>query len=183
MPSWWPGRCANVSGEPEYPNRCYNLCPVPGHRPNMLYLANIVDQFIHSRSVYLNESVRLLPFSHHIPTQVLCTASSRACTREPDLHLQFSNSSETGYMDPENECLKFTAMPRRETQRTLRRTLAQNVRLIRTIRGWSQETLAEKAGMKRSSLARIESGGSIPTIATLSKLAKAFGKQLEVHFV
>jgi DNA-binding XRE family transcriptional regulator len=47
----------------------------------------------------------------------------------------------------------------------------------------SQEQLARKAGLKQPSLARVESGGVMPSITTLNKLAKAFGKRLEVRFV
>jgi transcriptional regulator with XRE-family HTH domain len=47
----------------------------------------------------------------------------------------------------------------------------------------SQKDLAEKAGIHQSSLARIERGNSSPSITTLAKLAKAFGKRVEVRFV
>ena len=46
----------------------------------------------------------------------------------------------------------------------------------------TQEQLAQKAGMKRPSLARIETGNSTPTITTLQKLAHALGKKLIVKF-
>ncbi len=46
----------------------------------------------------------------------------------------------------------------------------------------SQEDLAKKAGLKQPNVARIESGKTGITIDTLGKLAKAFGKTLEIHF-
>jgi len=41
--------------------------------------------------------------------------------------------------------------------------------------GMTQEQLAEKAGMKQSALARLESGAIKPRTATLVKLSKAMG--------
>jgi HTH-type transcriptional regulator/antitoxin HipB len=43
-------------------------------------------------------------------------------------------------------------------------------------RNMTQEELAEKAGLKQPNLARVESGSVAPSITTLSKIAKAFGK-------
>lgn len=44
---------------------------------------------------------------------------------------------------------------------------------LRAKRGWTQEQLAEKAGINRGYLARLETGRHDPTITTLEKLAKA----------
>lgn len=52
----------------------------------------------------------------------------------------------------------------------------------RIAQNMTQSDLAVKADMKRPSLARIESGNSVPTITTLARLAKALGKNLEVRF-
>ena len=54
------------------------------------------------------------------------------------------------------------------------RLLAQNVRLERVIRGWSQETLAELAGLHRSFVGAIERCEHNTTLATVEKLANAF---------
>jgi HTH-type transcriptional regulator / antitoxin HipB len=46
----------------------------------------------------------------------------------------------------------------------------------------SQAQLAAKAGLKQPSLARVEGGGVMPSVATLMKLAQAFGKKLVIRF-
>jgi transcriptional regulator with XRE-family HTH domain len=54
---------------------------------------------------------------------------------------------------------------------------------LREDRGWTQEELAEKAGVSRAYLARLEIGRHDPPLSTLEKLAKALkvkvGKLLE----
>jgi len=52
--------------------------------------------------------------------------------------------------------------------------LAKNVRLERVMRGWSQETLAELAGLHRSFVGAIERYEHNVTLATVEKLAMAF---------
>ena len=54
------------------------------------------------------------------------------------------------------------------------RLLAKNVRLERVMRGWSQETLAELAGLHRSFVGAIERCEHNTTLATVEKLANAF---------
>jgi transcriptional regulator with XRE-family HTH domain len=49
------------------------------------------------------------------------------------------------------------------------------VRAVRAQRGWSQERLAEAADLNRSYLGEIERGLVSPSLATLEKLAAAFG--------
>jgi transcriptional regulator with XRE-family HTH domain len=44
---------------------------------------------------------------------------------------------------------------------------------LRADRGMTQEALAEKAGISRVYIARLETGRQDPTLATLKKLAKA----------
>lgn len=46
----------------------------------------------------------------------------------------------------------------------------------------TQEEVAQKAGIKQPSLARVESGGVMPSIRTLEKLANVFGRKLEIRF-
>jgi len=54
---------------------------------------------------------------------------------------------------------------------------------LRAARGMTQEALAEKAGISRTYIARLELGQQDPTLGTLEKLAKALkvkpGKLLE----
>lgn len=54
------------------------------------------------------------------------------------------------------------------------RRLGMTVRLLRVARGWSQETLAEIAGLERSFVGAVERAEHNITVATAEKLAKAF---------
>lgn len=59
------------------------------------------------------------------------------------------------------------------------------VRHLREARGWSQERLAEYADLNRGYVGDIERGKAMPSLATLTKLAGAFGVQpsgLLAHF-
>lgn len=47
----------------------------------------------------------------------------------------------------------------------------------------TQRQLAERIGIKQPSLARIERGTHLPSIATLEKIAAGLGKRLEIRFV
>lgn len=53
------------------------------------------------------------------------------------------------------------------------------VRRLRETAGWSQEQLAEHAGLNRSYVGEIERGSAIASIVTLDKLARAFGVPVE----
>jgi len=48
------------------------------------------------------------------------------------------------------------------------------VRQLREARGWSQEQLAEQAGLNRSYVGEIERGEVALSLATVAKLAQAF---------
>ena len=54
------------------------------------------------------------------------------------------------------------------------------VRKLRSARGWSQERLAELADLNRTYLGEIERGVAIPSLASASKIASAFGLRLSV---
>ncbi|WP_405061475.1 helix-turn-helix domain-containing protein [Kribbella sp. NBC_01505] len=60
--------------------------------------------------------------------------------------------------------------------------LGASVRAMREDRGWTQTRLAEAAGMTQSALARFEAGGTIPTLALLERIARAFEARLVVRF-
>jgi transcriptional regulator with XRE-family HTH domain len=47
------------------------------------------------------------------------------------------------------------------------------IKAERKKRGWSQQALADKAGLSRTYLARLETARQDPTLGTLEKLAKA----------
>jgi transcriptional regulator with XRE-family HTH domain len=51
--------------------------------------------------------------------------------------------------------------------------MAKRLRQFRNERGLSQRSLAEKAGISREYLARLETGRQDPTLSTLEKLADA----------
>jgi transcriptional regulator with XRE-family HTH domain len=53
--------------------------------------------------------------------------------------------------------------------------MAARLKAIRERRGLTQEQLAEKSGVSRTYLARLETGRQDPTLSTLEKLAKALG--------
>lgn len=49
--------------------------------------------------------------------------------------------------------------------------------------GLTQSEVAERCGMKQSNISRLERGDGNPTVGTLQKLARCFGKTLEIRFV
>ena len=46
----------------------------------------------------------------------------------------------------------------------------------------TQQDLADKTGMDRADISKIENGSANPTLKTLEKLAKALGKELIIKF-
>jgi transcriptional regulator with XRE-family HTH domain len=57
----------------------------------------------------------------------------------------------------------------------VRRRLGLNVQGLRRARGWSQEELAERAGLHRTYVSGVERGVRNPTITIVEKLALALG--------
>lgn len=55
----------------------------------------------------------------------------------------------------------------------IRRRLAKNLVLLRVERGWSQEVLADVAGLHRTYVSGVERGVRNPTILIVERLAKA----------
>jgi transcriptional regulator with XRE-family HTH domain len=53
--------------------------------------------------------------------------------------------------------------------------MAQRIQELRQRRGLTQEQLADKAGISRGYLARLETSRHDPSLSTLEKLAKALG--------
>ena len=60
--------------------------------------------------------------------------------------------------------------------------LGAEVRELRTAQGWTQVELAAAAGMTQSTVARFESGGTIPTLPLLGRIARALDADLTVRF-
>lgn len=57
---------------------------------------------------------------------------------------------------------------------TLIQDFGSTVRHRREARAWSQEHLAERAGLNRSYVGEIERGTTVPSLLTADKLARAF---------
>jgi transcriptional regulator with XRE-family HTH domain len=65
----------------------------------------------------------------------------------------------------------------------LNSSIALQIKALRLQRGWSQETLAEKAGMKQSRISAMEQATYTGwSLRTLRRLAKAFDLALVVRF-
>ena len=60
--------------------------------------------------------------------------------------------------------------------------LAERVRLLREARGITQHELARRMRTTQSVIARLESGGSYPTLSTLERISDALGAELVVEF-
>src|SRR5258705_12616877 len=56
------------------------------------------------------------------------------------------------------------------------------VRELRERHGWSQTQLANAAGITQSAVARLEAGGTVPTLPVLERLAHALDVDLAVQF-
>ena len=57
----------------------------------------------------------------------------------------------------------------------IRRRLAANIIRLRKERGWSQEELADRAGLHRTYISGVERGVRNPTITVVAKIAAALG--------
>ena len=49
--------------------------------------------------------------------------------------------------------------------------------------GMTQEQLARASGLNQRQISRIQTGDANPTLRTVSKLARGFGKKVEIRFV
>jgi len=85
--------------------------------------------------------------------------------------------SEVFYPDitcSEPDCVREPSPPYGKPPSETARRLGMTIRLLRVSRGWSQETLAEIAGLDRTAVGTIERAERNITLATAEKLAKAF---------
>jgi transcriptional regulator with XRE-family HTH domain len=62
------------------------------------------------------------------------------------------------------------------------RELAVRIRQLRHAKGWSQEKLAEEAGMHRTYLGGIEVARRNPSLRNLIKIARALGVPVKALF-
>ena len=65
----------------------------------------------------------------------------------------------------------------------LRLEIARQVRVSRAAKKMTQKTVARKADMPQSVIARIESGRHDASLPTITKIASALGKKVEVQLV
>ncbi len=71
----------------------------------------------------------------------------------------------------------------RQGQGRERRALAQNVKRLRSQRGWTQRELARRSRVSRITISRIENENEpAPRVETLERLAEAFGVSLAELF-
>jgi ribosome-binding protein aMBF1 (putative translation factor) len=59
--------------------------------------------------------------------------------------------------------------------------LGAAVRELRLARKWSQAELASVAGMTQSAVARFETGGTVPTLPVLGRIARALDADLTIR--
>ncbi len=59
--------------------------------------------------------------------------------------------------------------------------LASTLIRLRLAKGLTQEQLAKLLNTKQESIARLESGGSLPSLSTVKKVAKALDAELEIN--
>jgi transcriptional regulator with XRE-family HTH domain len=62
------------------------------------------------------------------------------------------------------------------------RLLAERIKLLRRLKKWSQEQLADRASIQRSYLADLERGHRNPSVRTLAKIANAAGVPIAALF-
>ena len=65
----------------------------------------------------------------------------------------------------------------------VRHRLGLNVQRLRRAKGWSQEELAERAGLHRTYVSGVERGIRNPTITIVEKLAITLGASLDALVV
>jgi DNA-binding XRE family transcriptional regulator len=53
----------------------------------------------------------------------------------------------------------------------LAKGIGARIRATRERRGWTQQDLADRTGIRRPNIARLERGASLPNLATLNKIA------------
>jgi transcriptional regulator with XRE-family HTH domain len=63
------------------------------------------------------------------------------------------------------------------------RALGSRVRVLRQAKGWSQEELADQAGVDRSYMSGIERGVRNTSVLKLAAIAKALGAPLSALFI
>jgi transcriptional regulator with XRE-family HTH domain len=73
-------------------------------------------------------------------------------------------------------------MPRSKHADAVQKSLGQRIRQLRQAVGWSQEFLADAAGMHRTYMWGIEQGVRNPSLRHLARIAEAFNISLAILF-
>mgnify|MGYP000884967108 FL=1 len=74
----------------------------------------------------------------------------------------------------------MVTISQRERHRQLMVTIANNLRILRKSKGWTQHDLAKKSGVSRVSIARFETASRMPDFDTMCSLADALGVSTEI---
>ena len=82
-----------------------------------------------------------------------------------------------------NEQMKDPDFKKEWDENEARYQLLMMVLRARNEKQLTQSELAERTGLRQSNISRIEKGQSMPSIATLAKIAQGLGKRLEIRFV
>jgi transcriptional regulator with XRE-family HTH domain len=72
--------------------------------------------------------------------------------------------------------------PTANNSRVLAARCAQRLLQLRAASGETQKQVAKRLRMTESMISRLESGDHVPSLATLCRIANAFGRRLEVVF-
>ncbi len=60
-------------------------------------------------------------------------------------------------------------------------TIYRTIAYARRLSGLSQKALSEKTGIDQSDISKIERGVANPSVATLERIARALGGELEIN--
>ncbi|TRZ53228.1 XRE family transcriptional regulator [bacterium] len=82
-----------------------------------------------------------------------------------------------------NELLKDPAFRKAQEEFEPQYQLEREIIRSRMNNGLNQRDLAKKINSTQAVISRIESGSVSPSINTVSKIARAFGKKLQIRFV
>lgn len=67
-----------------------------------------------------------------------------------------------------------------EQKQQLRDRIGLRVVALRKMRGWSQQELADRAGLQRTHVGRIETGKYAVTLETIQAIAEALDMQVDI---
>lgn len=68
-------------------------------------------------------------------------------------------------------------------EESLELEIGYQIARLRILQGLTQEELAERVGTRQPSIARLESGRSLPSLSFLEKVAEALDAEMEIKIV